>query len=65
MSAPYSAALLSLYGADALQQAKALFSKEQRFFGLNAPGMNLEGCDMHQRLLTAYNKVQVAKRVGL
>jgi len=56
---------LSLYGADALQQAKALFSKEQRFFGLNAPGMNLEGCDMHQRLLTAYNKVQVAKRVGL
>jgi len=56
-AAPYSDALKHLYGADTLQQAQALLNGEQRFFGLNAPGMALEGCDMHQRLLEAYGKL--------
>ncbi len=56
-AAPYSAALQSLYGIDTLQQAQALLNGEQRFFGLHAPGMALEGCDMHQRLLEAYGKL--------
>ncbi len=56
-AAPYSDALKSLYGADTLQQAQALLNGEQRFFGLHAPGMALEGCDMHQRLLEAYGKL--------
>ncbi len=56
-AAPYGAALQGLYGADALQQAQALLNGEQRFFGLHAPGMALEGCDMHQRLLEAYGKL--------
>jgi ribosomal protein S12 methylthiotransferase accessory factor len=56
-AAPYSNALKSLYGADTLQQAQALLNGEQRFFGLHAPGMALEGCDMHQRLLEAYGKL--------
>ena len=56
-AAPYSDALKSLYGADTLQQAQALLNGEQRFFGLRAPGMALEGCDMHQRLLEAYGKL--------
>jgi ribosomal protein S12 methylthiotransferase accessory factor len=56
-AAPYGAALQSLYGADALRQAQALLNGEQRFFGLHAPGMALEGCDMHQRLLEAYGKL--------
>lgn len=53
----YSDALQQLYGADALQQATALLNREQRFFGLDAPGMRLAGCDMHQRLLAAYDKL--------
>ncbi|GAO37647.1 hypothetical protein SCT_3083 [Sulfuricella sp. T08] len=58
-AAPYSDALKRLYGADTLQQAQALLSGEQRFFGLHSPGMALEGCDMHQRLLAAYGKLHV------
>ncbi|WP_211461570.1 30S ribosomal protein S12 methylthiotransferase accessory factor YcaO [Collimonas silvisoli] len=61
-AAPYAESLQHLYGAAALQQAKALLNREQRFFGLNAPGLNLEGCDMHQRLLAAYAKLNAAKQ---
>ncbi len=56
----YRDALQHLYGTDVLQQAQDLLNGEQRFFGLNAPGMSLEGCDMHQRLLAAYSKVHGA-----
>jgi len=54
---PYRAALEHLYGAAALCKAEALIKREERFFGAHAPGMLLEGCDMHQRLLAAYEKV--------
>ena len=57
----YAESLQHLYGATTLQQAKALLNREQRFFGLNAPGLNLAGCDMHQRLLAAYAKLNAAK----
>jgi ribosomal protein S12 methylthiotransferase accessory factor len=56
-AAPYDYALQELYGAETLQQAKALLKREQRFFGLHSPGMALQGCDMHQRLLVAYGKL--------
>jgi ribosomal protein S12 methylthiotransferase accessory factor len=52
----YDEALGHLYGADTLAQAKALLEGDERFFGLEAPGMGLEGCEMHQRLLEAYGK---------
>ncbi|TCV90080.1 30S ribosomal protein S12 methylthiotransferase accessory factor YcaO [Sulfurirhabdus autotrophica] len=54
---PFTHALQQLYGAEVLVQAKALLNKEQRFFGLHSPGMSMEGCNMHQQLLTAYNKL--------
>ena len=53
----YHGALKNLYGADTLQQALALLNNEQRFFGIASPGMALEGCTMHQRLLEAYAKL--------
>ncbi len=53
----FTGALQQLYGAQVLEQAQALIKREQRFFGLASPGMNLEGCDMHQRLLAAYTKL--------
>ncbi len=55
-TAAYGGALQSLYGSDTLQQAQAMLAGERRFFGLAAPGMELKGCDMHQRLLAAYGK---------
>jgi hypothetical protein len=30
---------------------------EERFFDLQSPGKDLEGCVMHQRLLRAYRKL--------
>ena len=37
--------------------AEAMLQGQQRFFGVAALGENLEGCDMHQRLLAAYAKL--------
>jgi ribosomal protein S12 methylthiotransferase accessory factor len=30
-----------------------------RFMGIAAPGLALEGCEMHRKLLLAYDKVQL------
>lgn len=54
---PYLGALESLYGAKALLKAKALLAREERFFGIAAPGNELGGFEMHHRLLEAYEKV--------
>lgn len=56
-AAPYRSALQQLYGAETLQQAEVLLHRERRFFGVQGPGMMLDGCDMHQRLLAAYGKL--------
>ena len=53
----FTASLISLYGETTLKQAQALIGGENRFFGLDSPGLNLTGCNMHQRLLAAYNKM--------
>jgi ribosomal protein S12 methylthiotransferase accessory factor len=52
----YEAALVSLYGDDTLDLASDLIDGELRFFGLQSPGMDLAGCDQHQRLLKEYAK---------
>ncbi len=59
MEAPqnYHTSLLGLYGKSTLTTAQALLRGEERFFGLDAPGMDLAGCVMHQRLLRAYRKL--------
>ena len=56
-AASYRDSLLSLYGDATLETAEAMLRGERRFFGLDAPGGDLAGCDMHQRLLAAYRKV--------
>jgi ribosomal protein S12 methylthiotransferase accessory factor len=56
-AAPFRGAVEQLYGADTLRQAEKLLSGETRFFGAAAPGTSLDGCDMHQRLLKAYDKL--------
>lgn len=53
----WRAALESLYGAATLNRAKALLMREERFFGIASPGLELNGCAMHFRLLEAYSKV--------
>jgi ribosomal protein S12 methylthiotransferase accessory factor len=56
-SAPFEANLKLLYGAETLRQAQALVNREEQFFGLGTLGPNMEGSQMHQRLLEAYRKV--------
>ena len=56
-AAPYRSAVEQLYGADTVRQAEELLSGQARFFEVPAPGTGLAGCDMHQRLLRAYDKL--------
>jgi ribosomal protein S12 methylthiotransferase accessory factor len=53
----YQASLLSLFGNYTLTTAQAMLRGEERFFGLDAPGLDLTGCVTHQRLLRAYRKL--------
>ncbi len=57
---PYLDALALLYGAGPLAQAHALIMQQDRFMGLDAPGLALQGCEMHRKLLQAYDKVHAA-----
>ncbi|MDP2809043.1 MAG: 30S ribosomal protein S12 methylthiotransferase accessory factor YcaO [Rhodocyclaceae bacterium] len=50
-------ALRHLYGSATLETAGALLRREQRFLAIEAPGMDLDGCELHQRLLAAYGKL--------
>ncbi|MHB0991554.1 MAG: 30S ribosomal protein S12 methylthiotransferase accessory factor YcaO [Burkholderiales bacterium] len=54
---PYRASLELLYGENTVRQARALLGGKNRFMELGAPGMDLDGCELHQRLLAAYRKV--------
>ncbi len=57
----FDASLSLLFGEPALRQAVALVRREQQFFGLHTLGANMEGSNMHQQLLGAYQKVQRLK----
>jgi ribosomal protein S12 methylthiotransferase accessory factor len=57
---PYLDALRLLYGAGPVAQAHALTMQTDRFMGLDAPGLALVGCEMHRKLLLAYEKVHAA-----
>jgi len=54
----FEEALVALYGDDTLDMATDLIDGETRFFGLASPGLNLDGCDLHQRLLAEYEKTR-------
>jgi len=60
----YRDALEALHGPAILDQARALLTREERFFGIPAPGLELNGCLMHQRLLEAYGKVHRQHAAG-
>jgi ribosomal protein S12 methylthiotransferase accessory factor len=56
-AATHRSTLEQLYGGTTLASAEALLTGAQRFFDVPAPGLAFKGCDMHQRLLAAYNKL--------
>jgi ribosomal protein S12 methylthiotransferase accessory factor len=54
----HRSALNHLYGNATVDTAEAMLQREQRFFGISTPGLDFNGCDMHQRLLVAYGKLR-------
>ncbi|MGE5470839.1 MAG: 30S ribosomal protein S12 methylthiotransferase accessory factor YcaO [Bacteroidota bacterium] len=60
----HEAALVGLYGDETLDLATDLIDGEIRFFGLKSPGLDLEGCDLHQRLLAEYEKAHAMALQG-
>lgn len=56
----YEEALLSLFGEQTLDLATDLIDGVVRFFSLPSPGLDLAGCELHQRLLGEYAKVRAA-----
>ncbi|MFT4174276.1 MAG: 30S ribosomal protein S12 methylthiotransferase accessory factor YcaO [Rhodocyclaceae bacterium] len=57
----FTPALVSLYGAEAVRQAQALVSQDERFFGLCRLGHDFEGSALHQKLLRAHDKLGLVR----
>jgi ribosomal protein S12 methylthiotransferase accessory factor len=53
----YVEALKLMHSAPVVEHALALIGQKNRFMGAPAPGLSLQGCNMHQKLLIAYDKV--------
>lgn len=51
-------ALVSLFGEETLDLATDLIDGEVRFFDLPSPGLDFEGCALHQSLLAEYAKAR-------
>ena len=60
-TAPYVGAIRQLYGAGVFEQAHALIMQTDRFMGISAPGLMMEGCERQHKLWAAYDKVQALK----
>ncbi len=58
----FEANLRLLYGAETLQTAQKLLSRKIQYLGLGDLGVNMEGSQMHQQLLAAYQKVRQPQR---
>ena len=54
----YEESLVGLFGEETLDMATDLIDGEIRFFGLESPGLDLAGCELHGRLLAEYAKVR-------
>lgn len=58
----YRTAFARMYGEDTVSLAWAHVQGERRFHGLQAGDLSLQQFPLHQKLLAAYEKLQVAKR---
>ena len=56
-SAAFETNLQLMYGVEALKLAQQLIAGKLQYTGLNNLGNNMQGSDMHQKLLAAYAKV--------
>lgn len=52
-----------LFGKDLVDKAQTIINGHEKFDDLHESDMNLKGFDMHQKLLTSYEKLQRAKKL--
>lgn len=53
----YSKGILALYRRDAVQQAESLINGNTRFWNIGTPDLDLQNCELHQKLIQGYYKV--------
>lgn len=53
-----------MYGKDLLEKAQQIINAFEKFDGLHESDINLKGFDMHQKLITSYEKLQKAKKAA-
>lgn len=59
----YLPSIEKMYGKDMVERAQNLINGHEKFDGLHESNMNLKGFEMHQKLLTSYEKLQRAKKI--
>ena len=52
-----------MYGKDLLEKAQRVINAFEKFDGLHESDLNLKGFEMHQKLITSYEKLQNAKKI--
>ena len=52
-----------IYGKDMVERAQKLIDGFEKFDGLHESDLSLKGFEMHQKLITSYEKLQRAKRI--
>lgn len=62
--AQYQRAFAQMFGPQTQRCVWAHIRGEERFFGLQAGDLSLDGFPLHQKLLAAYDKLQTAKRAA-
>lgn len=60
----YSNSLALMYGEDRVKNGIEIVEGRTVFSGLHSPGLNLEGFDLHNRLLEGYRKLHKAKQLN-
>jgi len=58
----YRVSLEQIFGNDCVTKAMDIVAKKVKFDGLHVASLNLKGFETHQKMLSAYEKVQKAKR---
>jgi ribosomal protein S12 methylthiotransferase accessory factor len=59
----YMPTVEKMYGKTMVEKAQNIINGHVRFDGLHESDMNLKGFEMHQKLLTSYEKLQAAKKL--
>lgn len=59
----YLPTIEKMYGTEMVERAQKLINGFEKFDGLHESDLSVKGFDMHQKLLTSYEKLQRAKRL--